>query len=63
MEAVINEALKERGAPNVSDSHTINGKPGPLFNCPTKGKRLGILYLEIFRYIVYCWGISIYMKI
>jgi laccase len=36
VEAVINEALKAGGAPNVSDAHTINGKPGPLFKCPTK---------------------------
>ncbi|GLJ19466.1 hypothetical protein SUGI_0351470 [Cryptomeria japonica] len=38
VEAVINEAMKSGGAPNVSDTHTINGKPGPLgtFTCPTK---------------------------
>ncbi|XP_059064468.1 laccase-11-like [Cryptomeria japonica] len=35
-EAVINQALKSGGAPNASDAHTINGKPGPLFNCSTK---------------------------
>ncbi|OVA06469.1 Multicopper oxidase [Macleaya cordata] len=32
-EAVINEALKSGLAPNVSDSHTINGHPGPLSTC------------------------------
>ncbi|KAH9613087.1 hypothetical protein KSS87_001475 [Heliosperma pusillum] len=37
VEAVINEALKSGLAPNVSDSHTINGHPGPLSNCPGKG--------------------------
>ncbi|KAH7553808.1 hypothetical protein JRO89_XS12G0059700 [Xanthoceras sorbifolium] len=31
-EAVINEALKSGLAPNVSDSHTINGHPGPVSN-------------------------------
>ncbi|KAH9319770.1 hypothetical protein KI387_021539, partial [Taxus chinensis] len=36
-EAVINSAMKTGGAPNTSDAHTINGKPGPLFNCSTKG--------------------------
>ncbi|GLJ19464.1 hypothetical protein SUGI_0351410 [Cryptomeria japonica] len=38
VEAVINAALKSGGAPNVSDTHTINGKPGPLgtFTCPIK---------------------------
>ncbi|GLJ19500.1 hypothetical protein SUGI_0352160 [Cryptomeria japonica] len=38
VEAVINATLKSGGAPNVSDTHTINGKPGPLgtFTCPIK---------------------------
>ncbi|KAH9319808.1 hypothetical protein KI387_021577, partial [Taxus chinensis] len=38
VEAVINEAVKSGGAPNMSDAHTINGKPGPLgtFTCPMK---------------------------
>ncbi|KAK6120290.1 hypothetical protein DH2020_045981 [Rehmannia glutinosa] len=36
-EAVINQALKSGLAPNVSDSHTINGHPGPISNCPTTG--------------------------
>lgn len=37
-EAVINEALKSGLAPNVSDAHTINGHPGPVPGCPSKGK-------------------------
>ncbi|GAB4857379.1 Laccase-4 [Ancistrocladus abbreviatus] len=37
VEAVINEALKAGGAPNVSDAHTINGHPGPLSTCPGQG--------------------------
>ncbi|KAL9239041.1 hypothetical protein vseg_013397 [Gypsophila vaccaria] len=37
VEAVVNEALKSGLAPNVSDSHTINGHPGPLSNCPSNG--------------------------
>lgn len=36
VEAVINQALQTGGAPNISDAHTINGKPGQLFKCPIK---------------------------
>ncbi|KAK4359314.1 hypothetical protein RND71_021543 [Anisodus tanguticus] len=36
-EAVINEAIKSGLAPNVSDAHTINGRPGPVSNCPSQG--------------------------
>ncbi|XP_031258578.1 laccase-4-like [Pistacia vera] len=36
-EAVINQALKSGLAPNVSDSHTINGHPGPLSSCSSSG--------------------------
>ncbi|XP_031378369.1 laccase-4-like isoform X1 [Punica granatum] len=36
-EAVINEALKSGLAPNVSDAHTINGHPGKVSNCPSRG--------------------------
>lgn len=36
VEAVINEALQTGGAPNISDAHTINGKPGEIFKCPVK---------------------------
>ncbi|KAK3138577.1 hypothetical protein QOZ80_5AG0370690 [Eleusine coracana subsp. coracana] len=32
-EAVIAEALRTGGGPNVSDAYTINGLPGPLYNC------------------------------
>ncbi|KDP42231.1 hypothetical protein JCGZ_02961 [Jatropha curcas] len=32
-EAIINQALQTGGAPNVSDAYTINGLPGPLYNC------------------------------
>nr|AAK37829.1 laccase [Pinus taeda] len=35
-ETVINQAMNSGLAPNSSDSHTINGKAGPLFYCPTK---------------------------
>ncbi|XP_020580718.1 laccase-10-like [Phalaenopsis equestris] len=32
-EAVIAQALQSGGGPNVSDAYTINGFPGPLYNC------------------------------
>ncbi|KAF5750925.1 Laccase-10 [Tripterygium wilfordii] len=32
-EAVISQALQTGGGPNVSDAYTINGLPGPLYNC------------------------------
>ncbi|KAL2502836.1 Laccase-17 [Forsythia ovata] len=32
-EAIIRQALKTGGGPNVSDAYTINGLPGPLYNC------------------------------
>ncbi|CAK9187267.1 unnamed protein product [Ilex paraguariensis] len=32
-EAVINQALQTGAGPNVSDAYTINGLPGPLYNC------------------------------
>ncbi|KAF5747563.1 laccase-17-like [Tripterygium wilfordii] len=35
-EAVISQALQTGAAPNVSDAYTINGLPGPLYNCSAK---------------------------
>ncbi|KAF3776046.1 Laccase-17 [Nymphaea thermarum] len=35
-EAVISQALRTGGGPNVSDSYTINGLPGLLYNCSSK---------------------------
>ncbi|XP_010922290.1 laccase-17 [Elaeis guineensis] len=32
-EAVIAQALQTGGGPNVSEAYTINGLPGPLYNC------------------------------
>lgn len=37
-EDVIAQALQTGGGPNVSDAYTINGFPGPLYNCSAKGK-------------------------
>ncbi|KAI3917348.1 hypothetical protein MKW98_027267 [Papaver atlanticum] len=34
---VINEARRTGGAPNISDAYTINGQPGDLYNCSSKG--------------------------
>lgn len=35
-EAVISQALQTGAGPNVSDAYTINGLPGPLYNCSAK---------------------------
>ncbi|XP_057436991.1 laccase-17-like [Lotus japonicus] len=35
-EAVITQALQSGGGPNVSDAYTMNGLPGPLYNCSAK---------------------------
>ncbi|XP_028783466.1 laccase-17 [Neltuma alba] len=35
-ETVINQAMKTGSPPNISDAHTINGLPGPLYNCSAK---------------------------
>ncbi|KAK3138582.1 hypothetical protein QOZ80_5AG0370740 [Eleusine coracana subsp. coracana] len=32
-EAVIKQALRSGGGPNVSDAYTFNGLPGPTYNC------------------------------
>ncbi|XP_050384357.1 laccase-17-like [Argentina anserina] len=32
-EAVISQALQTGGGPNVSDAYTLNGLPGPTYNC------------------------------
>lgn len=36
-EAIISQALQTGAGPNVSDAFTINGYPGPLYNCSSKG--------------------------
>ncbi|XP_015898773.2 laccase-17 isoform X2 [Ziziphus jujuba] len=35
-EAVIAQAMHTGGGPNVSDAYTMNGLPGPLYNCSAK---------------------------
>ncbi|XP_008222248.1 PREDICTED: laccase-2 [Prunus mume] len=35
-EAVIRQALQTGAGPNVSEAYTINGLPGPLYNCSKK---------------------------
>ncbi|KAK4396221.1 Laccase-17 [Sesamum angolense] len=42
-EAVINQALQTGGGPNVSDAYTINGLPGPLYNCSSKVETMSIM--------------------
>ncbi|XP_076946946.1 laccase-2-like [Bidens hawaiensis] len=43
-EAVINQALQTGAGPNNSDAYTINGLPGPLYNCssPKETFRLNV---------------------
>ncbi|PSR98294.1 Laccase-17 like [Actinidia chinensis var. chinensis] len=35
-EAIISQALQTGGGPNVSDAYTLNGLPGPLYNCSSQ---------------------------
>ncbi|KAB2013616.1 hypothetical protein ES319_D09G168500v1 [Gossypium barbadense] len=35
-ETIINQAMTTGGAPNISDAFTINGLPGPSYNCSAK---------------------------
>ncbi|KAL2541650.1 Laccase-4 [Abeliophyllum distichum] len=42
VEAVINQAMKLGQPPNVSDAHTINGLPGPVSICTSKGYTLHV---------------------
>ncbi|XP_022852901.1 laccase-17-like [Olea europaea var. sylvestris] len=35
-EAIIKQALQTGGGPNVSDAYTINGLPGPSYNCSAR---------------------------
>ncbi|KAL3531803.1 hypothetical protein ACH5RR_005324 [Cinchona calisaya] len=35
-EAIVSQALQTGAGPNVSDAYTINGLPGPLYNCSAK---------------------------
>ncbi|KAL1098490.1 hypothetical protein V6Z11_D05G103500, partial [Gossypium hirsutum] len=47
-EAIISQALQTGAGPNVSDAYTINGHPGPFYNCSAKGtKRLVLQYDEL----------------
>lgn len=39
-ETIINEAMQTGGAPKISDAFTINGLPGPFYNCAAKGTTL-----------------------
>lgn len=53
-EAVISQALQTGAGPNVSDAYTINGLPGPLYNCSSQGIPCPALpYISIFSHIFY----------
>ncbi|KAL4291026.1 hypothetical protein GQ457_14G024520 [Hibiscus cannabinus] len=47
-EAVVNQAMQTGLPPNISDAHTINGRPGPVPNCSVDGISFG-LYIILFR--------------
>ncbi|GFZ14967.1 laccase/diphenol oxidase family protein [Actinidia rufa] len=42
VEKVLNQAMQSGLAPNLSDSHTINGHPGPVSNCSSQGYTLHV---------------------
>lgn len=42
-EAVVAQALQTGAGPNVSDAYTVNGLPGPTYNCSAKGINLTYL--------------------
>jgi hypothetical protein len=48
-EAVINQALQTGGGPNVSDAYTINGLPGPFYNCSSKGIKTSMYNSSIYN--------------
>lgn len=50
-EAIISQALQTGGGPNVSDAYTINGLPGPLYNCSAKGTFSFNLVYPIFSLV------------
>ena len=59
-ESVISQALQTGGGPNVSDAYTINGLPGPLYNCSAKGIKCYI-YMEHFSMVQFqesIYGVS-----
>lgn len=56
-EAVIKQALQSGAGPNVSDAYTINGFPGPFYNCSSKGgtknSNLILTFFFSFHIIIY----------
>ncbi|CAN1746578.1 IRX12 [Linum perenne] len=42
VEEVVNQSTATGMPPNISDSHTINGHPGPVSGCPTPGYSLHV---------------------
>uniref|UniRef100_A0A8R7TG05 Laccase n=1 Tax=Triticum urartu TaxID=4572 RepID=A0A8R7TG05_TRIUA len=53
-EALVSQALRTGGAPNISDAFTINGLPGPLYNCSAKGTLRSLcasMHLNLQRFI------------
>ena len=62
-EAVIAQALQTGGGPNVSDAYTINGLPGPLYNCSAKGSSSQGAFIEEFgRVLVMIFQVEQFVK-
>lgn len=51
VEEVENEMLKSGGGPNNSDAYTINGLPGPLYPCSSRGKYYTLHFLN-FHFVI-----------
>ena len=49
-EAIISQALQTGGGPNVSDAYTLNGLPGPLYNCSAQGTKATIFFPSIIAF-------------
>lgn len=45
------EATRTGAAPNVSDAYTINGQPGDLYKCSTKGLIPSFLKFDYIKHV------------
>jgi hypothetical protein len=47
---VVRQATQTGAAPNISDAYTINGQPGDLYKCSTKGLIILCYFLILSRF-------------
>jgi laccase len=52
-EEVIQRAIALGGRYNASDAYTINGQPGPLYNCSSAGESKEIKHLCLFLFFFF----------